>query len=164
MSFTRLAIVLLACLPGLILSAAPQNLGAQDVQVQPGDVLGAERSFSPYADQHFPQRIFWGDTHHHTILSFDDGLMGTKLGPEDSFRFARGEEVVSNTGIRGKLLRPFDFLVVSDHAEYLGLADLIRSADPDLLSTEYGWGRHGLPHLAAQDRSLHHNGVVEVAT
>ena len=64
--------------------------------------------------------------------------MGTKLGPEDSFRFARGEEVISNTGLRAKLARPIDFLVVSDHAEYLGIADQIRKADPDLLKTKYG--------------------------
>jgi hypothetical protein len=101
-------------------------------------VLEQREPYSPYVDQHHPNRVYWGDTHHHTILSFDDGLMGTRLGPEDSFRFARGEEVTSNTGLRAKLLRPFDFLVVSDHAEYLGIADQIRTADPDLLATEYG--------------------------
>jgi hypothetical protein len=101
-------------------------------------VVEQPKPYSPYVDQHFPQRVFFGDTHHHTILSFDDGLMGTRLGPEDSFRFARGEEVVSNTGLRAKLSRPFDFLVVSDHAEYLGIADQIRTADPALLATEWG--------------------------
>jgi hypothetical protein len=35
-------------------------------------------------------------------------------------------------------VRPLDFLVVSDHAEYLGIADQIRTADPDLLATEWG--------------------------
>jgi hypothetical protein len=94
--------------------------------------------YSPYPDQHFPNRVFWGDTHHHTRLSFDDGLMGTKLGPEEAYRFARGEEVTSNTGLRAKLSRPLDFLVVSDHAEYLGLADLLNNADPELLATEAG--------------------------
>ncbi len=94
--------------------------------------------FSPYPDQHFPTRVFWGDTHHHTRLSFDDGLLGTHLGPEDSYRFARGEELLSNTGQRVKLSRPLDFLVVSDHAEYLGIADLLNNADPNLLATPVG--------------------------
>ena len=94
--------------------------------------------YSPYPDQHFPTRVFWGDTHHHTRLSFDDGLMGTHLGPEDSYRFARGEELVSNIGQRVKLSKPLDFLVVSDHAEYLGIADLLNNADPDLLATKAG--------------------------
>ena len=111
---------------------------AQEFAIDREDVPERVPEYSPYVDQHFPQRPLFGDTHHHTILSFDDGLMGTTLGPEDSFRFARGEEVVSNTGIRSKLIRPFDFLVVSDHAEYLGIADQIRTADPELLATEYG--------------------------
>jgi hypothetical protein len=101
-------------------------------------VLERPKPYSPYVDQHHPNRVYWGDTHHHTILSFDCGLMGTILGPEDSFRFARGEEVRSNTGLRAKLVRPLDFLVVSDHAEYLGIADQIRQADPELLATKYG--------------------------
>ncbi len=44
-------------------------------------VLEHPEPYSPYVDQHYPNRVYWGDTHHHTILSFDDGLMGTRLGP-----------------------------------------------------------------------------------
>jgi len=95
-------------------------------------------SYSPMVDQHFPQHVFFGDTHHHTSLSVDSGMIGNTLGPDVSFRFARGEEVVSNTGQRAKLNRPLDFLVVSDHAEYLGIADLLNTANPSLLATEAG--------------------------
>ena len=114
---------------------------AQDAPLSEADAKRAEQKkpdYSPYPDQHFPARVFWGDTHHHTRLSFDDGLGGTKLGPEEAYRFARGEEVISSTGQRSKLSKPLDFLVVSDHAEYLGLADLLNNADPDLLATEVG--------------------------
>ncbi len=111
---------------------------AQHLPVEEEYVKSPKKEYSPYVEDHFPNRVFFGDTHHHTILSFDGGLMGTKLGPEDSFRFARGKEVVSNTGIRVRLIRPLDFLVVSDHAEYLGLADLIRTSDPELLATQHG--------------------------
>src|SRR5208337_2321605 len=114
---------------------------AQDVPPTQEELKGIEQKkpdYSPYPDQHFPNRVFWGDTHCHTRLSFDDGLMGTNLGPEEAYRFARGEEVVSNSGQRARLSRPLDFLVVSDHAEYLGLADLLNNADPDLLATEVG--------------------------
>ncbi|TAX28961.1 DUF3604 domain-containing protein [Rhizobium leguminosarum] len=114
---------------------------AQDAPLTDGAMKNIEQhnpDYSPYPNQHFPNRVFWGDTHHHTRLSFDDGLMGTTLGPEEAYRFARGEEVLSNSGQRAKLSRPLDFLVVSDHAEYLGLADLLNNADPDLLATEVG--------------------------
>ena len=71
-------------------------------------------------DQNFPQRPFFADTHLHKAQSFDAVSFGTILGPEEAYRFARGEEVTSSTGVRGKLSRPLDFLVVTDHAENMG--------------------------------------------
>ncbi|MCZ6491854.1 MAG: DUF3604 domain-containing protein [Acidobacteria bacterium] len=128
----------IAMLQACIFASMANLVMAQEWITEKEQMPEKKSEYSPYVDQHFPQRVFFGDTHHHTILSFDDGLMGTKLGPEDSFRFARGEEVISNTGVRARLIRPLDFLAVTDHAEYLGLADLIRTADPDLLATKYG--------------------------
>jgi hypothetical protein len=96
------------------------------------------KPYSPYVDQHFPQRVLFGDMHHHTSLSVDSGVIGNTNGPEVSFRLARGEEVVSVTGQRVQLVRPLDFLVVTDHAEYLGIAKLLNEADPDLLATDVG--------------------------
>jgi hypothetical protein len=65
-------------------------------------------------------------------------MIGNKLGLEDAFRFSRGEEIITSTGQRAKLIRPLDFLVLADHAEYLGIADLLNKADPALLATEAG--------------------------
>jgi hypothetical protein len=84
------------------------------------------------------QRVYFGDTHHHSSYSFDCGMIGNILDPEVSFRFARGEEIHSSTGLRVQLNRPLDFLVVSDHAEYLGLAELINTANPEFLAVEAG--------------------------
>jgi hypothetical protein len=91
-------------------------------------------------DQHFPQRVFFGDTHFHSSLSVDSGLIGNTLDLETAIRFARGEEVRTNGGQRAKLIRPLDFLVLSDHAEYLGIADLLNKADPALLANPVGKG------------------------
>jgi hypothetical protein len=68
----------------------------------------------------------------------DSGLIGNRVGLEQAFRFARGEEVATSTGQRAQLIRPLDFLVVSDHAEYLGIADLLNTGNPELLATEVG--------------------------
>ena len=76
--------------------------------------------FSPYAGRSFPTRPLFGDTHLHTAISVDAGTMN-RVGQEDAFRFARGEEVTSTGGLRAKLSRPLDFLVISDHAEMYGL-------------------------------------------
>jgi hypothetical protein len=121
--------VALLLLPG---SQAP----AQEWTPDKDQVVEQPEPYSPYVDQHFPQRVLWGDTHHHSSFSVDSGLIGNTLGPDVSFRFARGEEVISNSGQRSKLNRPLDFLVVSDHAEYLGIADLLNTGNPALLATD----------------------------
>ena len=56
-------------------------------------------TYSPYPAKTFPNRVYFGDTHLHTSYSADAGMIGTTLGPEDAYRFARGEEVKSNTGL-----------------------------------------------------------------
>ncbi|NCF17262.1 MAG: DUF3604 domain-containing protein [Haliea sp.] len=96
--------------------------------------VGVGKDYSP--DE--PRRLLFGDTHHHSSLSVDSGLIGNRLGPDVSFRLARGEEVTTNSGQRAKLVRPLDFLVISDHAEYLGIADLLNDGNPALLATEVG--------------------------
>ncbi|KPK51999.1 MAG: hypothetical protein AMS22_09970 [Thiotrichales bacterium SG8_50] len=97
-----------------------------------------EKEYSPYLDIGYPQRVFWGDTHLHTSYSTDAGMVGNRLGPEEAYRFARGETVVASTGVRARLQRPLDFLVVADHAENLGLAPMIAEKNPDLLKLEFG--------------------------
>ena len=52
------------------------------------------RPYSPYADRSFPTNVYFGDTHVHTALSADAGGGGTRLLPRDSYRFARGEQVI----------------------------------------------------------------------
>ncbi len=66
----------------------------------------------------------------------------TRLTPEQAYRFARGEEVISSTGVPAKLSRPLDFLVVSDHAEGLGLMTQVAAGNPAFTSdpTLARWG------------------------
>ncbi len=74
--------------------------------------------YSPYVER--PKQVLWGDTHLHTIYSFDAGAAGTRLGPADAYEFAKGNEVTMDAGQPVKLSRPLDFLVVSDHSDGLG--------------------------------------------
>jgi hypothetical protein len=96
-----------------------------------GNAASAE-PYSPYAGPRPPTRVFWGDTHHHTSNSGDAFTVGNRLGPETSYRFARGEEIVSSSGQPVRLSRPLDFLAVSDHAEGLGLGREIFEGNPAL--------------------------------
>ncbi len=111
---------------------------AAEFTVDKDTAIQKKPDYSPFVDQHFPTRVLWGDTHLHTSNSVDAGFTGTTLGPEQAYRFARGEEVTASGGMRAKLVRPLDFLVIADHAEYFGLATMIRDGNPTLLADPTG--------------------------
>jgi hypothetical protein len=106
--------------------------------------IDREIKYSPYPGEDYPNQVFYGDTHLHTAYSTDAGMVGCTLGPEDAYRFARGETVISSTGVPARLNRPLDFLVVSDHAENLGLAPAIAQSNPKLLENAWGKMEHDL--------------------
>jgi len=102
-----------------------------------------KKRYSPYADRNYPTHVYFGDTHHHTANSGDAFMAGDRLTPEQSYRFARGEQVISSSGVPAKLSRPLDFLVVSDHAEGLGVMLEVYNGNPAFASdaTLARWGK-----------------------
>src|SRR5215510_1031563 len=74
------------------------------------------------------KNCYFGDLHLHTKLSADANMFGTTLTPEDSYKYAIGEEV-TYMGEKVKRLAPLDFLAVTDHSEYLSVIAEIR--DPN---------------------------------
>ncbi len=86
-----------------------------------------------------PRTVYWGDTHLHTSFSPDASLAGNvRLSPAEAYRFARGETVTGHNGLKARLDRPLDFLVVSDHAAYMGILPMVRQGNPEVLKTEWG--------------------------
>ena len=92
--------------------------------------------------------LLWGDTHLHTNNSFDAFLNGNKsVTPSDAYRFAKGEPVIhAYNRTRVQIQTPLDFLVVSDHAEFLGgikdiYFDGIGIEDPGLIERLVVWYR-----------------------
>ncbi|MDA0958248.1 MAG: DUF3604 domain-containing protein [Proteobacteria bacterium] len=95
--------------------------------------------YAPQASQDYPQNVYWGDTHLHTRNSADAYSLGNEnLTPIDAYRFARGQEILAHNGMRVRLKRPLDFLVVSDHAEYLGGYYRYNVDDPMVTETAAG--------------------------
>ncbi len=131
--YCRVLLALLA-VSGLCVSASAQDqIPTKEGVRQKFD----RRHFSPYAGRSYPTKVLWGDTHLHTAVSVDAGTM-CRVGQEEAFRFARGEEVTTTGGLRAKLSRPLDFIVIADHAEMYGLMPQLLSGDPDILATEAG--------------------------
>ncbi|MGB5659427.1 MAG: DUF3604 domain-containing protein, partial [Thermoanaerobaculia bacterium] len=96
------------------------------------------KAYSPYAQRSFPDQVFWGDTHLHTGLSMDAGLFGARLGLDDAYRFARGEEVTASSGQPAKLGRPLDWLVIADHSDGMGFFNDMAAGEPDIIQYEQG--------------------------
>lgn len=95
-------------------------------------------SYSPYANRHFPNRVLWGDTHLHTDISMDAGAFGNRLGLDEAYRFARGEEVTSSNGMKVRLSRPLDYLVIADHSDNMGFFPDLLAGAPHILSDPKG--------------------------
>ncbi len=116
--------------------ALASDAGTVNTEVIEGLYPG--QTYSPYAQRNFPSRVYWGDTHLHTSLSLDAGLFGNILGPEEAWRFARGEEVVSSTGLPVKLGRPLDWMVLTDHTDLMGIAPDIQQGKPNIVANAKG--------------------------
>jgi len=110
----------------------------------PGSIRVASSEYSPYLNYNYPDRVFFGDTHLHTSYSTDAGMFGNTLGPDEAYRFAKGETVTASGGVRARLLRPLDWLVVADHAENIGLAPMIAESDANILKSDWGRKVHDL--------------------
>jgi len=138
--------------------AAPQEraVKVEDFETQ--------KVYSPYAGRAYPDRVLFGDTHFHTDLSFDAGLIGTTLDVHAGYRFARGEKVISNTGQPVQLIRPLDFLVITDHAEMIGLAPMINRSDPLLLADPWGKWVHERFNSGPEGRMEAFQSIIEAGT
>jgi len=85
-------------------------------------VLVASLTAGP-ANADASRQLFWGDTHLHTSYSFDAFLNGNQSAdPDTAYRWAKGLPVIHPYHrARIQVETPLDFLVVADHAEYLGM-------------------------------------------
>jgi hypothetical protein len=87
--------------------------------------------FGRCADFDELRQVYWGDTHIHTNLSFDANMQGTRTSQEDAYAFARGEPIAlqpydeaGDPTRMAQIDRPLDFVMLSDHAEFLGTLEV----------------------------------------
>jgi len=127
-----------AVLFGLMSSVLLAGCTRKDPEQVAAPVATEADAPAPAASAAYPTRVYFGDTHLHTAMSMDAGLFGNRLGVEDAYRFARGEEVMASSGQKAKLSRPLDFLVVADHSDNMGFAPDLIAGKPELLADPTG--------------------------
>ncbi len=121
-----------------IVAVAATGVAAQDMPPDAATDVLKGAPYSPNANRGFPTQALFGDTHAHSALSADAGGGGTTLMPRDMYRFARGEQINSNTGQPVKLARPFDFYMLTEHTDGMGvITDIMRGA-PNIMADPQG--------------------------
>ncbi len=131
-----LAAALLAASAAQAQTAPPTSITTDGgtIRAIPNDKFFKKPGYSPYAGRVFPTRPLWGDQHLHTSWSGDAVAGGTRVGPEEALRLARGEEITSSTGQPVRLSRPLDWLVVADHSDALGVISEVLAGNPKLMT------------------------------
>ncbi|NDR55883.1 DUF3604 domain-containing protein [Aliiruegeria sabulilitoris] len=122
----------------ILIAISSAAIAQVDTTHEGADTVLPERPYSPYANRTFPARPLWGETHLHTGLSLDAGAFGNILGPDEAWRFAKGEQVISSTGQPVKLGRPLDWMVLTDHTDLMGFAPDLQAGNPNILASEKG--------------------------
>ncbi|MFV0277342.1 MAG: DUF3604 domain-containing protein, partial [Parahaliea sp.] len=106
--------------------------------VAPAAGAAGTAPYSPFVDITYPDQVLFGDVHVHTGLSSDAGGGGARLMPADAYRFARGDQITSNTGQAVRVSQPYDFLAVADHSDGMGLIQDILAGAPNVMADPFG--------------------------
>ncbi len=110
----------------LILSVLCLSLTAGAVQAadsigEPGRSVGKPNPL---------KNVYFGEQHLHTENSPDAFVVGVRQSWDDAYKWAMGEEVaLSTSGQKIRKSTPYDFVGITDHAEYFGV--MPRMLDPN---------------------------------
>ncbi|MEP5766089.1 MAG: DUF3604 domain-containing protein [Halieaceae bacterium] len=97
------------------------------------------QEYSPPLNAPAQTRLYWGDLHVHSNFSPDAFAFGnSRLSADDALSFAKGAQVTASNGLNVQLRRPLDFLLVADHAEFIGVFPKLMSRDKNFLRTSLG--------------------------
>lgn len=135
-SVKRLAI-LSTSLSAILLASAcgktDSTSGGETPQQAPSSAVGETATIA----ENPMRNAYFGDLHVHTKNSFDAYIFGTRVGPDEAYKFAKGESIPHAGGGEMKLAGPpLDFLAVTDHGEYLGIVPQMADASTRIGQTE----------------------------
>lgn len=101
-------------------------------------VFSQEKKYYRDAPNENATNVYFGDPHIHTRVSLDAAMWGTTLGPKEASLYAKGEEFTSNKGWTAKLIRPLDWVVISDHSDFYGFYQRMVDGDDFIVKEPLG--------------------------
>jgi hypothetical protein len=123
---TRIGIVALSALCAALFAAGAAT--AADSVGEPGHADGKKNPL---------KNVYFGEQHLHTMNSPDAFVVGTRQTWDQAYQWAMGKEVkLSTTGEPMKKSTPYDFVAITDHAEYFGIMPSLIDKDDPLFKTD----------------------------
>jgi hypothetical protein len=106
--------------------------------------LAADSSGEPGRNADGPnplKNVYFGEEHMHTRNSFDAFTIGVNQTWEQAYDYAQGKEVkLSTTGQPMQKRTPYDFVAITDHAEYYGVLKEFSNPDSPLADSDFARG------------------------
>ena len=125
----------------LLLNACGGDGSSEKDEIEPATSTEPEQRCPDYSPL---KNVYFGELHLHTGLSWDAYPLGTRTGPEEAYKFAKGGELCQGAcggeGSEGrtvKLSRPLDFAAVTDHGELLAEAQLCTNPGNPVYDTPF---------------------------
>jgi hypothetical protein len=97
------------------------------------------------------RRVFFGELHLHTTLSYDAWTYGTKVMPDQAYKFGRGETIMiaaeqvgreqglsTHDAVPARRPWPLDFMAVTDHSEFIGTLSQLDNPDSAVTKSAAG--------------------------
>lgn len=133
--------IILIAIPFIFISACDKKEEKQtQAPAQSKQVVATVESTADLPPANPLKNVYWGDTHLHTSYSPDAFLMGNQTAdPDTAYHYAKGLPVIHPYHrARIQIGTPLDFLVVSDHGEFMGVIPNILKGNPLVANTETG--------------------------
>jgi hypothetical protein len=109
--FTWISVCLLGCVDPV-----------GEPSVESADKQLVESVVEPEVSRNPLKNAYFGDLHIHTSWSLDAFAFGVRVGPEDAYRYVRGEAIEHVSGEKIQMEGPpLDFMALTEHANYLGV-------------------------------------------
>lgn len=132
-SATIASLIFLVSLGVITRSKAKEAGAAAPAAIAASASSGAQAEAQPKVPSNPERNAYFGETHIHTSWSFDAYTFGNlKTGPEDAYKYAIGQPIEHPGGYKVQITRPLDFMAVTDHAEYVGIAPLANDPNSDI--------------------------------
>jgi hypothetical protein len=85
------------------------------------------------------RNVYFGEQHLHTQASPDSFAVGNRGTWEDAYNYAMGNEItLTSNGEKIKKTTPYDFVGITDHAEYFGIMPRLVDPKDPLYNTDFG--------------------------